>query len=34
MFDCFLRHLSAALHTQGVLDQDDFWRTVAECVTG
>ncbi|QLQ36351.1 IucA/IucC family protein [Micromonospora robiginosa] len=34
VFDCFLRHLSAALHTTGVLDQDDFWRTVAECVTG
>ncbi|SCG34066.1 IucA/IucC family protein [Micromonospora humi] len=34
VFDCFLRHLSAALHTAGVLDQDDFWRTVAECVTG
>ncbi|MFI2710849.1 IucA/IucC family protein [Micromonospora sp. NPDC018662] len=34
VFDCFLRHLSAALHTAGVLDQDDFWRTVAECATG
>ncbi|MEV0003709.1 IucA/IucC family siderophore biosynthesis protein [Micromonospora sp. NPDC050980] len=34
VFDCFLRHLSAALHTVGVLDQDDFWRTVAECATG
>ncbi|MFI7220228.1 IucA/IucC family protein [Micromonospora maritima] len=34
VFDCFLRHLSAALHTEGVLDQDDFWRTVAECATG
>ncbi|MCZ7436968.1 IucA/IucC family siderophore biosynthesis protein [Micromonospora sp. WMMC241] len=33
VFDCFLRHLSAALHTAGVLDQDDFWRTVADCVT-
>ncbi|MFG1673755.1 IucA/IucC family protein [Micromonospora sp. NPDC049282] len=33
VFDCFLRHLSAALHTAGVLDQDDFWRTVAECAT-
>lgn len=31
VFDCFLRHLSAALHTADVLDQDDFWRTVAEC---
>ncbi|WFE40759.1 IucA/IucC family siderophore biosynthesis protein [Micromonospora sp. WMMD998] len=34
VFDCFLRHLSAALHTSGVLDQDDFWRTVAACATG
>lgn len=34
VFDCFLRHLSATLHTAGVLDQDDFWRTVAECATG
>ncbi len=31
VFDCFLRHLSATLHTRGVLDQDEFWRTVAAC---
>ncbi|MFC7549147.1 IucA/IucC family protein [Plantactinospora sp. GCM10030261] len=33
VFDCFLRHLAAILHTDGTLDQDDFWRTVAECAT-
>ncbi|SCG61050.1 IucA/IucC family protein [Micromonospora halophytica] len=27
--DCFLRHLSAILVTEGVLDEDTFWRTVA-----
>lgn len=32
VFDCFLRFLSAILHTARVLDQDAFWRTVAECV--
>ncbi|WP_063762269.1 IucA/IucC family protein [Streptomyces sp. NRRL F-5123] len=32
VFDCFLRFLSAILHTRGVLDEDAFWRTVAECV--
>lgn len=32
VFDCFLRFLSAILHTGRVLDQDAFWRTVAECV--
>ncbi|MER7334750.1 MULTISPECIES: IucA/IucC family siderophore biosynthesis protein [unclassified Micromonospora] len=31
VFDCFLRYLSAILVTEGVLDEDDFWRTVAEC---
>ncbi|PWU54271.1 IucA/IucC family protein [Micromonospora sp. S4605] len=31
VFDCFLRHLAAILHTEGVLAEDDFWRTVAEC---
>ncbi|MGK5445327.1 IucA/IucC family protein [Micromonospora sp. URMC 105] len=31
VFDCFLRHLSAILVTEGVLDEDGFWRTVAEC---
>ncbi|MQY13894.1 Aerobactin synthase [Streptomyces sp. RB5] len=32
VFDCFLRFLSAALHTEGVLDETSFWRTVAACV--
>ncbi|MER7456601.1 IucA/IucC family siderophore biosynthesis protein [Micromonospora sp. NPDC126480] len=31
VFDCFLRHLAAILHTEGVLAEDDFWRTVAGC---
>ncbi|MEV4919143.1 IucA/IucC family siderophore biosynthesis protein [Streptomyces tirandamycinicus] len=34
VFDCFFRFLSAALVTEGVLTEDAFWRTVAECVTG
>ncbi|MFI1095254.1 IucA/IucC family protein [Streptomyces sp. NPDC020917] len=34
VFDCFLRFLSATLHTCGVLDETVFWRTVAECVAG
>jgi len=34
VFDCFLRFLSATLHTVGVLDEAAFWRTVAECVAG
>ncbi|MFI0719978.1 IucA/IucC family protein [Streptomyces sp. NPDC021224] len=33
VFDCFLRFLSAILHTRGVLDETAFWRTVAACVT-
>ncbi|MFI9273098.1 IucA/IucC family protein [Kitasatospora sp. NPDC052896] len=32
VFDCFFRHLNAILTTEGVLDEDTFWRTVAECV--
>ena len=32
VFDCFLRFLSAILHTGNVLDETVFWRTVAECV--
>ncbi|WP_026924049.1 IucA/IucC family protein [Glycomyces arizonensis] len=30
--DCFLRFLSAILHTDGVLDERDFWRTAAAVV--
>ncbi|MET7680057.1 IucA/IucC family siderophore biosynthesis protein [Streptomyces sp. NPDC005423] len=30
VFDCFFRFLSANLAAEGVLDEDDFWRTVAE----
>ncbi|MEV1199540.1 IucA/IucC family protein [Microbispora rosea] len=33
VFDCFLRFLNAVLATDGVLDEDVFWRTVAECAT-
>jgi siderophore synthetase component len=32
VFDSFLRHLSAILVIEGVLDEETFWRTVAECV--
>ncbi|MFC8916316.1 IucA/IucC family protein [Streptomyces sp. NPDC057116] len=32
VFDCFFRFLGATLAAEGVLDEDDFWRTVAECV--
>ncbi|WP_084961059.1 IucA/IucC family protein [Thermoactinospora rubra] len=32
VFDCFLRHLSAALVSDGVLGEEEFWRTVARCV--
>ncbi|MFH9068035.1 IucA/IucC family protein [Streptomyces alboflavus] len=32
VFDCFFRFLSASLVTEGRLDEDVFWRTVAECV--
>ncbi|RLK24943.1 siderophore synthetase component [Micromonospora sp. M71_S20] len=31
VFDGFLRYLSAILVTEGVLDEDTFWRTVAGC---
>lgn len=34
VFDCFLRFLGADLATEGVLEEDVFWRTVAECVRG
>ncbi|NEC48840.1 IucA/IucC family siderophore biosynthesis protein [Actinospica acidiphila] len=30
VFDCFFRFLAANLAEEGVLDEDDFWRTVAE----
>ncbi|MFB6439358.1 IucA/IucC family protein [Streptomyces sp. NPDC056411] len=33
VFDCFFRFLSGILADLGVLDEDAFWRTVAECVT-
>ncbi|MGW4292531.1 IucA/IucC family protein [Micromonospora chersina] len=32
VFDSFLRHLNAILVTEGTLDEETFWRTVAECV--
>ncbi len=31
VFDCFFRFLNAVLTTEGVLDEETFWRTVAEC---
>ncbi|MEU9305951.1 IucA/IucC family siderophore biosynthesis protein [Streptomyces sp. NPDC048256] len=30
VFDCFFRFLAAGLATEGILEEDDFWRTVAE----
>lgn len=30
--DGVLRHLAALLHTEGVVDQDDFWAEVAACL--
>ncbi|MFI7104662.1 IucA/IucC family protein [Streptomyces sp. NPDC050161] len=33
VFDCFFRFLNGTLADLGVLDEDTFWRTVAECVT-
>ncbi|MEX0170159.1 IucA/IucC family protein [Streptomyces sp. LMG1-1-1.1] len=32
VFDCFFRFLAATLAAEGVLDEDSFWRTVADCV--
>ncbi|MDG5804646.1 IucA/IucC family siderophore biosynthesis protein [Streptomyces ossamyceticus] len=32
VFDCFFRFLAAALAEEGVLEEEDFWRTVAETV--
>lgn len=33
VFDCFFRFLGAILATEDVLDEDTFWRTVADCVS-
>lgn len=33
VFDCFFRFLAAHLDLAGVLDENAFWATVAECVT-
>ncbi|UZJ32001.1 IucA/IucC family protein [Streptomyces endophytica] len=33
VFDCFFRFLGSTLDDRGILDEDTFWRTVAECVT-
>ncbi|WP_155054801.1 IucA/IucC family protein [Streptomyces blattellae] len=30
VFDCFFRFLAANLAAEGILQEDDFWRTVAE----
>ncbi|MGY6018149.1 IucA/IucC family protein [Streptomyces spinosirectus] len=30
VFDCFFRFLAADLAGEGILEEDDFWRTVAE----
>ncbi|MFH9065633.1 IucA/IucC family protein [Streptomyces coeruleorubidus] len=30
VFDCFFRFLGANLASEGILEEDDFWRTVAE----
>ncbi|MFJ2718142.1 IucA/IucC family protein [Streptomyces sp. NPDC087437] len=32
VFDCFFRFLAAGLATEGILEEDGFWRTVAETV--
>jgi siderophore synthetase component len=32
VFDCFLRFLNAVLAEAGTLTEEEFWRTVAECV--
>ncbi|MBP2401042.1 IucA/IucC family protein [Streptomyces syringium] len=32
VFDCFFRYLNGILATEGVLEEETFWRTVAECV--
>ncbi|MBL1098936.1 IucA/IucC family protein [Streptomyces coffeae] len=33
VFDCFLRFLNGILVDDGLLTEDAFWRTVADCVT-
>ncbi|TCC00674.1 IucA/IucC family siderophore biosynthesis protein [Micromonospora zingiberis] len=33
VFDCFFRFLGAILADQGVVDEETFWRTVADCAT-
>ena len=33
VFDGFLRHLAAILHTDGLLDQQEFWAEVRACLT-
>ncbi|ARQ71450.1 IucA/IucC family protein [Streptomyces marincola] len=33
VFDCFFRFLAAILDERGLLDEHDFWATVAACVT-
>lgn len=32
VFDCFFRFLAANLAAEGILEEDDFWRTVAEVI--
>ncbi|WP_055490129.1 IucA/IucC family siderophore biosynthesis protein [Streptomyces sp. TP-A0356] len=32
VFDCFFRFVAANLASEGVLEEEDFWRTVAEIV--
>ncbi|WP_328771393.1 IucA/IucC family protein [Streptomyces sp. NBC_00286] len=32
VFDCFFRFLAANLADEGVIEEADFWRTVADCV--
>lgn len=33
VFDCFFRFLSGTLADRGILTEESFWRTVADCVT-
>ncbi|MBW5421859.1 IucA/IucC family siderophore biosynthesis protein [Streptomyces sp. BG9H] len=33
VFDCFFRFLAANLVTEGLIDEDAFWDSVAQCVT-